>query len=99
MVSLMSTPEERLRKLEAEIERKLLERFASLRDEFDRLRVESDQRWAGFLTRFEQDFRGMVPPELMEAPASAGAASPGALSIDAARTLDEAANQVEVLHK
>jgi len=95
----MSTPEERLRKLEAEIERKLLERFASLRDEFDRLRVESDQRWAGFLTRFEQDFRGMVPPELMEAPASAGAASPGALSIDAARTLDEAANQVEVLHK
>ena len=94
----MSTPEERLRKLEGEIERKLLERFASLRDEFDRLRVESDQRWAGFLTRFEQDFRGMVPPELMEAPASA-AAQEGALSIDAARTLDEAANQVEVLHK
>jgi hypothetical protein len=99
MGSLMSTPEERLRRLEAEIERKLLERFASLRDEFDRLRVESDQRWAGFLTRFEQDFRGMVPPELMEAPASAAAAVAGALSIDAARTLDEAANQVEVLHK
>ncbi len=95
----MSTPEERLRRLEAEIERKLLERFASLRDEFDRLRVESDQRWAGFLSRFEQDFRGMVPPELMEAPASAAAAVPGALSIDAARTLDEAADQVEVLHK
>ncbi|HEV2064430.1 MAG TPA: hypothetical protein VGS00_07760 [Thermoanaerobaculia bacterium] len=95
----MSTPEERLHRLEAEIERKLLERFASLRDEFDRLRVESDQRWAGFLSRFEQDFRGMVPPELMEAPASAAAAVPGALSIDAARTLDEAADQVEVLHK
>ena len=97
----VSTPEERLRRLEGEIERKLLERFASLRDEFDRLRVESDQRWAGFLTRFEQDFRGMVPPELMEAPASASvaAAVPGALSIEAARTLDEAANQVEVLHK
>jgi hypothetical protein len=99
MGTLMSTPEERLRRLEAEIERKLLERFASLRDEFDRLRVESDQRWAGFLTRFEQDFRGMVPPELMEAPASAAAAVPGTLSNDAARTLDEAANQVEVLHK
>ena len=95
----MSTPEERLRRLEAEIERKLLERFAALRDEFDRLRVESDQRWAGFLSRFDQDFRGMVPPELMEAPASAAAAVPGALSIDEARTLDEGANQVEVLHK
>jgi hypothetical protein len=99
MGSLMSTPEERLRRLEAEIERKLLERFASLRDEFDRLRVESDQRWSGFLSRFEQDFRGLVPPELMEAPAPAAAAVAGALSIDAARTLDEAANQVEVLHK
>ena len=95
----MSTPEERLRRLEAEIERKLLERFASLRDEFDRLRVESDQRWAGFLTRFEQDFRGMVPPELMEAPPAAAAAVPGSLPLDSARTLDEAANQVEVLHK
>ena len=99
----MSTPEERLRRLEAEIERKLLERFAALRDEFDRLRVESDRRWAGFLSRFEQDFKGMVPPELMETPApppsAPAAAVSGSLAIDAARTLDAAANQVEVLHK
>lgn len=95
----MSTADERLRRLEAEIERKLLERFAALRDEFDRLRVESDQRWAGFLSRFEQDFKGMVPPEFVEAPAPAAVAAAGALSIDAARALDEAANQVDVLHK
>jgi hypothetical protein len=93
----VSTPEERLHRLEAEIERKLLERFAALRDEFDRLRVESDQRWAGFLSRFEQDCKGMVPPELIEAPASAPAA--GTISGETARVLDEAANQVEVLHK
>ena len=93
----MSTSDERLRRLEAEIERKLLERFAALRDEFDRLRIESDQRWAGFLSRFEQDFKGMVPPELIEAPA--GAPVVGSLPIAAARELDEAANQVDVLHK
>jgi hypothetical protein len=93
----MSTSDERLHRLEAEIERKLLERFAALRDEFDRLRIESDQRWAGFLSRFEQDFKGMVPPELIEAPA--GAPVVGSLPIAAARELDEAANQVDVLHK
>ncbi|MGH9399545.1 MAG: hypothetical protein ACRD00_04190, partial [Thermoanaerobaculia bacterium] len=95
----MSTPGQRLQRLEAEIERKLLERFAALRDEFDRLRVESDQRWAGFLSRFEQDCKGMVPPELFEAPASAAVSAAGALSCDAARVLDEAASQVGVLHK
>ena len=106
----MSSSEERLHRLETEIERKLLERFAALRDEFDRLRVESDQRWAGFLSRFDQDFRGFVPPELFEtqpqpqpqpqpqAQASSGAAA-GALPIGAARDLDEASNQVDVLHK
>jgi len=98
----MSSPEERLRRLEAEIERKLLERFAALKDEFERLRIEADQRWAGFLSRFDQDFRGIVPPELVEqetgapAPATAGA---GALPMAAARALDEAANQVDVLNK
>ncbi|MGH9399792.1 MAG: hypothetical protein ACRD00_05455 [Thermoanaerobaculia bacterium] len=95
----MSTPEQRLHRLEAEIERKLLERFAALRDEFDRLRVESDRRWGGFLSRFEQDCKGMVPPELLEVPASAAVSAAGALSCGAARVLDEAPNQVEVLHK
>ena len=42
---------ERLRRLESEIERRLTERFAGLRDEFDRLRLESDRRWFGFLDR------------------------------------------------
>jgi hypothetical protein len=99
MAATMSTPGERLHRLEAEIERKLLERFAALRDEFDRLRVESDQRWAGYLSRFEQDFKGMVPPELIEAPAPAAAPARGTLSIETARALDEAANQVDVLNK
>jgi len=90
-----------LRRLEAEIERKLLERFAALKDEFERLRIEADQRWAGFLSRFDQDFRGIVPPELVEegAPSGPTVAGAGALPIAAARALDDAANQVDVLNK
>jgi hypothetical protein len=96
---------ERLRLLESEIERKLSERFAALRDEFDRLRVESDQRWAGFLGRFEQDFRGLVPPELVAIPQPPKGDLPdrpagvGLLSIEIARSMDDAGNQVEALHR
>jgi len=96
---------ERLRLLESEIERKLSERFAALRDEFDRLRVESDQRWVGFLGRFEQDFRGLVPPELVAIPKPAAGDLPdrpagaGLLSIEIARSMDDAGNQVEALHR
>jgi len=89
--------EELLRRLEAEIERRLLERFAALRDEFDRLRLENDRRWGGFLERFEQDFSGIVPGEMLQSkPEGPGA---GALSIEDARTLDAGANQVETLHR
>ncbi len=50
----MKDPEERVGLLESEIERRLSERFASLREEFERLRLESGGRWAGFASRFEQ---------------------------------------------
>ncbi|HEY6930986.1 MAG TPA: hypothetical protein VJA66_15030 [Thermoanaerobaculia bacterium] len=100
----MSDTDDRLKLLEAEIERRLVERFAALRDEFDRLRLESDRRWAGFLDRFDQKFTGIVPPELVLAPpelasAPTPAPAPGRFSIDDARKLDEAPNQVEVLQR
>jgi hypothetical protein len=97
----MTEPESRWKALEEEIERRLVERFAALRDEFDRLRLESDRRWAGFLDRFEQKLTGIVPTDMLpEAePAAAPAAASGMVSADAARSLDEAANQVEALHR
>src|SRR6476646_7476557 len=103
----MQDTSDRLRLLESEIERRLSERFAALRDEFDRLRVEADQRWVGFLGRFEQDFRGLVPPELVtppepERPAGGLPDRPsgaGLLSIEIARSMDDAGNQVEALHR
>src|SRR5262249_46205016 len=104
----MSDFDDRLSLLEHEIEGRLGERFAALRDEFERLRVESDRRWEGFLSRFDQDFHGIVPPELLAPPPApepppaepAPAARPaGALTIEAARVLDAAGTQVETLHR
>jgi hypothetical protein len=79
----MHDRDERRRILESEIERRLAERFAALRDEFERLRLESDGRWAGFASRFEQRIKGIVPEELL--PAREEPSEPGQLSIAAAR--------------
>jgi hypothetical protein len=94
--------EDRRRLLETEIERRLAERFAALRDEFDRLRLEADRRWFGFLERFDQDLKGVVPGELLptgESAAPGAPRPPGSVSIGAARGLDQAATQVDVLHR
>ncbi|HEY4230931.1 MAG TPA: hypothetical protein VGO79_12240 [Thermoanaerobaculia bacterium] len=95
-----SEAEDRLRLLETEIERRLSERFAALRDEFDRLRVETDRRWFGFLERFNQDLKGVVPGELLTPPGEKPAGPPkGSLSVGAVRALDQAGSQVDVLHR
>jgi hypothetical protein len=95
-----ATPPDRLRVLETEIERRLAERFAALRDEFDRLRLETDRRWFGFLEKFDQDLKGVVPAELVsgEAPKAVGP-RPGSVSVETARALDQAGTQVDVLHR
>jgi hypothetical protein len=91
---------DRLRLLETEIERRLSERFNALRDEFDRLRTEQDRRWAGFLDRFNQDLKGVVPSDLILPPApSPVPPRPASVSIEAARGLDQANTQVDVLHR
>lgn len=94
---------DRVKLLETEIERRLSERFAALREEFDRLRLETDRRWFGFLEKFDQDLKGVVPPELIDPGAAratgAAPARPGSVAVDAARALDQAATQVDVLHR
>jgi hypothetical protein len=93
----MHDRDEERRLLESEIERRLAEFFAELREEFERLRLESDGRWAGFASRFEKRITGIVPEELF--PEREEPSAPGQLSIAAARELDGAANQVEILHR
>ena len=96
-----SEAQERLRLLEKEIERRLSERFAALREEFDRMRLETDRRWFGFLERFDQDLKGVVPGELLGPVGSAISTTkaPGAAWAAAVRGLDQANSQVEVLHR
>ena len=95
--ALMRDRDEQRRVLESEIERRLSKRFAALRDEFERLRLESDGRWAGFASRFEQKIKGIVPEDLL--PAREELTEPGQLSIAAARELDGASTQVEILYR
>ena len=82
-----SETKDRAKMLETEIERRLAERFAALRDEFDRLRMEADRRWFGFLERFDQDLKGVVPAELVDpgVPRAVGPSRPGSVGIEAAR--------------
>jgi hypothetical protein len=91
--------DERLRLLETEIERRLAERFAALKEEFDRLRLEADRRWFGFLEKFDQNLKGVVPAELLSGEGAKFVERKGLVSADAARALDSAATQVDVLHK
>ena len=91
--------EEKLRLLETEIERRLSERFAALREEFDRLRLESDRRWFGFLEKFNQDLKGVVPSELLSGEGARLVERKGFVSADAVRALDQAGTQVDVLHR
>src|SRR5262252_146573 len=91
--------EERLRLLETEIERRLSERFAALKEEFDRLRLEADRRWFGFLEKFNQDLKGVVPSELLSGEGAKFFERKGLVSAEAVRALDQAGTQVDVLHR
>jgi hypothetical protein len=93
----LDKPQDRLGLLEAEIERRLAERFAALREEFDRLRLESDRRWAGFLSRFDQRLTGVVPAELLASAAGGSGGNGLAQAAEAARSLDGATSQAQVL--
>jgi hypothetical protein len=90
--------EERRRLLESEIARGLAKRFAALREEFERLRRESDGLWAGFVSRLDPGVSGIVPAELLEQVAGTTPA-PARPPIEAARELDGAPTQLEILRR
>jgi hypothetical protein len=92
----MRDREERRRLLQSEIEERLAERFAALRGELDRLRAESEGRWAGFAARLAQGTDGIVPVELLASPE--GPPAVGQVPAAAVRELDLAATQVELLN-
>ena len=94
----MRDREEQRRLLESEIEKRLAEHFGALRGELERLRAESDGRWASFAERLAlaQGAHGIVPVELLASPEDAPAA--GGVPAAAVRELDLAATQVDLLN-
>jgi hypothetical protein len=63
------------------------------------MRLESDRRWFGFLERFDQDLKGVVPAELLSGEGAKFVERKGLVSAEAVRALDQATTQVDVLHK
>lgn len=74
------------------------ERLAGLRAELERLRFETDRRWDELLSRLAENPEEILPEELLRGPKTAGQPpARGAISIESARRLDQAADQVEAL--
>ena len=77
---------------------RLAERLARLRAELERLRLETDRRWEELLSRLAENPEEILPEELLRGPATADERpARRAISIEAARRLDDAADQVEAL--
>ena len=76
----------------------LKERLAGLRAELERLRFETDRRWDELLSRLAENPEEIFSDEVLRESASGGQPpARGAISIESARRLDEAGDQVEAL--
>ena len=74
------------------------ERLARLRAELERLRFETDRRWDELLSCLAENPEEIFSDEGLRAPATGGLLpARGAISIESARRLDGAADQVEAL--
>jgi len=92
-------PEEIPRAAGDDVRLRLRERFSALRAELERLRFETDRRWEELLSRLSENPEELLPEELLRAPRETGPLRRGRISLDAARRLDEATDQVAVLSR
>lgn len=98
--NLAMSSEEVRRRIEKEVKRRLEEHFDQLREEFERMRIESHRKWEEFLMRLDFPLPELVPSELIPEPAPpAPAPAPSSVADlrEFARSIDAAANQVEAL--
>lgn len=95
----MKGPEEIPRAPEDDVRLRLRERFSALRAELERLRFETDRRWGELLSRLSENPEELLPEELLRAPRETVSLRRGRISLDAARRLDAATDQVGVLSR
>ncbi len=83
----------------ADLRARLRERLAALRAELEKLRFETDRRWDELLAKLAERPEEILPEELLVGPLPSPAMSPprGRVSVESARRLDEAGDQVEAL--
>ena len=95
----MSSEEVR-RQIEKEVKRRLDEHLDQLREEFERMRIESHRKWEEFLMRLDFPLPELVPAELIPEPAPP-VPPPAAPTLselrEFARSIDAAVNQVDAL--
>ncbi|MGH9440862.1 MAG: hypothetical protein ACRD16_01155 [Thermoanaerobaculia bacterium] len=84
--------------IEKEVKRRLEEHFDQLREEFERMRIESHRKWEEFLMRLDFPLPELVPAELIPAPGPS-VSEAGDLSDlrEFARSIDAATTQVDAL--
>ena len=97
--NLRMSSEETRRQIETEVKRRLEEHFDQLREEFERMRIESHRKWEEFLMRLDFPLPELVPAGLIPEPAAAVSAAPGDLGElrEFARAIDAATTQVDAL--
>src|SRR5258706_12551859 len=92
-------PEELRRKIEKEAKRRLEEHLDALREEFEKMRIESHRKWEEFLMKMDFPLPELVPAGMIPEPEpSAPAASADLSSLpELALGIDAAGNQVDAL--
>lgn len=97
--NLGMSSEETRKQIEKEVKRRLEEHFDQLREEFERMRIESHRKWEEFLMRLDFPLPELVPADLIPEPAAVSAAGEGDLADlrEFARAIDAATTQVDAL--
>ncbi len=95
--NLAMSSEEVRKQIEKEVKRRLEEHFDQLREEFERMRIDSHRKWEEFLMRLDFPLPELVPVELVPEPAPPPAAPDLAELREFARSIDAAVNQVDAL--
>jgi hypothetical protein len=90
------------REIEKEVKRRLEEHFDQLKEEFEKMRLESHRKWEEFLMRLDFPLPELVPPGIVPEPEPVPAPAAGSESAIAdlrefARSIDSASSQVDAL--
>jgi hypothetical protein len=89
--------EELRRKIEKEVKRRLEEHLDALREEFEKMRIESHRKWEEFLMKMDFPLPELVPAGIIPEPEQTAPSADLSSLRELALGIDAAANQVDAL--